>query len=169
MYGIDKILEFMKCFISGFKKPIADHNYKIFYEIIIPLHKLSNYISVGRGISECTMLYAQKDDTLGVKIIESLLKYWPVANLIKQNYFIEEISEIIPMCEIKNLEPIIERLFKRFAKILSQGSSNLNVIITQFISENMPYIITKYKNIIFPVILPIYYYLSENYYNLYFY
>jgi serine/threonine-protein phosphatase 2A regulatory subunit B' len=59
------------------------------------------------------MLFISKDPSLSIPLIEALLRYWPFANSNKENIFILEISEVLEICEINKLEPLVHKLFNR--------------------------------------------------------
>lgn len=59
------------------------------------------------------MLFLTKDKTLAIPILEGLLKYWPFANCVKESLFLTELQEIIEVCEVDKVEPLVNKLFKR--------------------------------------------------------
>lgn len=53
------------------------------------------------------MLFLSKDPTLAMQLVEGLLKFWPFANSAKEVMFLTELLEVLEVCEISKLEPII--------------------------------------------------------------
>ena len=62
------------------------------------------------------MLFLTKDRTLAIPLLEGLLKYWPFANCTKEILFLTELPEVIEVCEVDKIKPLIPRLFKRIVK-----------------------------------------------------
>lgn len=52
-------------------------------------------------------------------MVEGLLKYWPFGNSVKEVMFLTELVEVLEVCEITKLEPIITKLFKRLIKCIA--------------------------------------------------
>ena len=59
------------------------------------------------------MLFVSKDNSLCVPLLESLLKYWPYANRVKENLFLQELSAVIGVCDADQIGHLIPKLFKR--------------------------------------------------------
>ena len=71
------------------------------------------------------MLFLTKDRTLAIPLLEGLLKFWPFANCVKETLFLTELQEVLEVCEVEKVEPLIPRLFKRIVK--SIGGDHLQV------------------------------------------
>ena len=54
-----------------------------------------------------------------LKLVEGLLKYWPFANSAKEMMFLNEVLEVLEVCEITKLEPLVNKLFKRLIKCIA--------------------------------------------------
>jgi len=76
------------------------------------------------------MLFLSKDPTLAFyvitfyvlyinKLVESLLRYWPIGNSVKEVMFLTELVEVLEVCEIAKLEPLVTKLFKRLIKCIA--------------------------------------------------
>ena len=53
------------------------------------------------------------------KLVEGLLRYWPFGNSVKEVMFLTELVEVLEVCEITKLEPLITKLFKRLIKCIA--------------------------------------------------
>jgi len=56
---------------------------------------------------------------LAITLVDGLLKYWPFGNSVKEVLFLSELLEVLEVCDIIKLEPLIPRLFKRLIKCIS--------------------------------------------------
>jgi len=52
-------------------------------------------------------------------LVESLLRYWPIGNSVKEVMFLTELVEVLEVCEIAKLEPLVTKLFKRLIKCIA--------------------------------------------------
>ena len=71
------------------------------------------------------VLFLTKDRTLAIPLLEGLLKYWPFANCVKETLFLTELQEVLEVCEVEKVKPLIPRLFKRIVKCI--GGIHLQV------------------------------------------
>lgn len=65
------------------------------------------------------MLFLSKDPTLAIYLVDGLLRYWTFGNSTKEVMLLQELVEVLEVCEITKLEPLIPRLFKRLIKCIS--------------------------------------------------
>ena len=66
------------------------------------------------------MLFLSKDSSLAINLVEGLLKFWPFGNSVKEVKFIfKYFYQVLEVCELTKLEPLISKLFKRLIKCIS--------------------------------------------------
>lgn len=58
------------------------------------------------------MLFLTKDRNLAIPLLEGLLKYWPFANCVKETLFLTELQEVLEVCEVEKVQPLITPLFR---------------------------------------------------------
>jgi len=112
------------------------------------------------------MLFLTKDRTLAIALLEGLLKYWPFANCIKETLFLTELQEVLEVCEVDKVEPLIPRLFKRIVKCI--GGIHLQVAdraMCFFENDYFLNILKTYKEKTFPMLVPIIVDLAENHWH----
>jgi len=112
------------------------------------------------------MLFLTKDRTLAIPLLEGLLKYWPFANCIKETLFLTELQEVLEVCEVDKVEPLISKLFKRIVKCI--GGIHLQVADrAMFFFENDYFlnILKTYKEKTFPMLVPVIVDLAENHWH----
>jgi serine/threonine-protein phosphatase 2A regulatory subunit B' len=98
--------------------------------------------------------------------VEGLLKYWPFANFGKETHFLQELLEVLDVCDITKLEPYVERLFKRLIK--SIASPHLQVsdrAMCFFENDFFLSILKHYKSITFPILVPVIIHLAETHWH----
>lgn len=112
------------------------------------------------------MLFLTKDRTLAIPLLEGLLKYWPFANCVKETLFLTELQEVLEVCEVEKVEPLIPRLFKRIVK--SIGGDHLQVAdraMCFFENDYFLNILKTYKDKTFPMLVPVIVDLAENHWH----
>ena len=112
------------------------------------------------------MLFLTKDRTLAIPLLEGLLKYWPFANCIKETLFLTELQEVIEVCEVDKINPLIPRLFKRIVKCI--GGIHLQVAdraMCFFENDYFLNILKTYKEQTFPMLVPMIVNLAENHWH----
>ena len=112
------------------------------------------------------MLFLTKDRTLAIPLLEGLLKYWPFANCIKETLFLTELQEVLEVCEVDKVEPLIARLFKRIVKCI--GGIHLQVAdraMCFFENDYFLNILKTYKEKTFPMLVPIIVELAEHHWH----
>ena len=112
------------------------------------------------------MLFLTKDRTLAIPLLEGLLKYWPFVNCIKETLFLTELQEVIEVCEVDKINPLIPRLFKRIVKCI--GGIHLQVAdraMCFFENDYFLNILKTYKEQTFPMLVPMIVNLAENHWH----
>ena len=112
------------------------------------------------------MLFLTKDRSLAIPLLEGLLKYWPFANCVKETLFLTELQEVLEVCEVEKVEPLIHRLFKRIVKCI--GGIHLQVAdraMCFFENDYFLNILKTYKSQTFPMLVPVIVDLAENHWH----
>lgn len=65
------------------------------------------------------MLFLSKDPSLAIKLVKGLLRYWPFGNSTKETMFLSQLSEVLEVCDIQKLEPIVKNLFNRLIQCIA--------------------------------------------------
>ena len=164
--GTAELLEIQASIISGFAVPLRDEHVIFFKNVIIPLHKVQTCSQFYEQLLRCSMLFLTKDRTLAIPLLEGLLKYWPFANCVKETLFLTELQEVLEVCEVEKVEPLIQRLFKRIVR--SIGGDHLQVAdraMCFFENDYFLNILKQYKDKTFPMLVPVIVNLAENHWH----
>ena len=161
--GISELLQIMASIISGFGIPLREEHIIFFKNIIIPLHKLQISHLYFDDLQTCSKLFLEKERNLSIHLLEGILKYWPFANYLKEALFLQELSEILIFCDLDNIQPLVNKLFKRIVKCISENHLQVaEEAMCLFESESFISIIKRYKTISFDILVPSVNYLAEN-------
>ena len=164
--GASELLDILASIISGFAVPLREEHVIFFRSIIIPLHKVQTSNLYFDNLIRCSMLFLTKDSSLAILLLEGILKYWPFANFLKETLFLQELPEVLEFCDVDKIKPLVPRLFKRIVKCVS--GSHLQVAdraMCLFESDSFIQIIKSYKQITFPMLVPIISKLAENHWH----
>jgi serine/threonine-protein phosphatase 2A regulatory subunit B' len=164
--GAAELLDILASIISGFAVPLRDEHVIFFKNVIIPLHKVQTCSQFYEQLLRCSMLFLTKDRSLAIPLLEGLLKYWPFANCVKETLFLTELQEVLEVCEVEKVEPLIAKLFKRIVKCI--GGIHLQVAdraMCFFENDYFLNILKTYKQETFPMLVPVIVDLAENHWH----
>lgn len=164
--GASELLDILASIISGFAVPLREEHVYFFKNVIIPLHKVQTCQSFHNELLRCSMLFVSKDSNLAFLLLNGLLKYWPFANFSKEVQFLQELLEVLDVCDMTKLDPYIERLFERLVK--SIASPHLQVsdrAMCFFENDFFNSILKNYKAKVFPILVPVIVHLAENHWH----
>ena len=164
--GAAELLDILASIISGFAVPLRDEHVVFFKNVIIPLHKVQTCSQFYEQLLRCSMLFLTKDRTLAIPLLEGLLKYWPFANCVKETLFLTELQEVLEVCEVEKVEPLIPKLFRRIVKCI--GGIHLQVAdraMCFFENDYFLNILKTYKSETFPMLVPVIVNLAENHWH----
>ena len=164
--GAPELLDILASIISGFAVPLREEHVYFFKTVIIPLHKVQTCQKFHNELLRCSMLFVSKDPLLAFPLVKGLLKYWPFANFGKEVQYLQELLEVLDVCDITKLEPYVVNLFKRIVK--SIASPHLQVsdrAMCFFENDFFLSILKHYKAQIFPILVPVIVDLAENHWH----
>jgi serine/threonine-protein phosphatase 2A regulatory subunit B' len=154
--GAAELLDILASIISGFAVPLREEHVYFFKTVIISLHKVQTCQLYHEQLLRCSMLFLSKDPSLAIPLVEGLLKYWPFGNSAKETAFLTELLEVLEVCDLIKLEPLIPRLFKRLIKCIA--GPHLQVAdraMCFFENDYFLSILKTYKNQTFPMLVPV--------------
>eukprot|EP00344_Euplotes_crassus_P002205 CAMPEP_0197009938 /NCGR_PEP_ID=MMETSP1380-20130617/52085_1 /TAXON_ID=5936 /ORGANISM="Euplotes crassus, Strain CT5" /LENGTH=449 /DNA_ID=CAMNT_0042431515 /DNA_START=102 /DNA_END=1448 /DNA_ORIENTATION=- len=164
--GAAELLDILASIISGFAVPLREEHVVFFKNVIIPLHKVQTCAEFFEQLLRCSMLFLTKDRNLAIPLLEGLLKYWPFANCVKETLFLTELQEVLEVCEVEKIEPLIPKLFIRIVKCI--GGTHLQVAdraMCFFENDYFLSILRTYKDQTFPMLVPTIVNLAENHWH----
>lgn len=154
--GVAELLDILASIISGFAVPLREEHIIFFKNVIIPLHKVQTSHAFHEQLLRCSMLFLSKDPQLSITLVQGLLRYWPVANSAKEVAFLGELMEVLEVCELNKLEPLISKLFKRLIKCIA--GPHLQVAdraMCFFENDYFLAILKQYKAQTYPLLVPV--------------
>ena len=164
--GASELLDILASIISGFAVPLREEHIIFFKNVIIPLHKVQTCHLFHEHLMRCSMLFLAKDPSLGLFLLDGLIKYWPFANSPKEVMFISELIEVLETCEVQKLEPYIPKVFKRLVKCIS--GLHLQVAdraMCFFENDYFLNILKTYKSYTFPLLVPIICHMADTHWH----
>lgn len=164
--GAAELLDILASIISGFAVPLREEHVIFFKNVIIPLHKVQTCSQFYEQLLRCSMLFLTKDRALAIPLLEGLLKYWPFANAVKETLFLTELQEVLEVCEVQSVEPLIPKLFKRIVTSISEDHVQVaDRAMCFFENDYFLAILRAYKDKTFPMLVPVIVRLSENHWQ----
>jgi serine/threonine-protein phosphatase 2A regulatory subunit B' len=164
--GASELLDILASIISGFAVPLREEHVIFFNNIIIPLHKVQTCSEFFEQLLRCSMLFLTKDKSLAITLLNGLLKYWPFANCVKETLFLTELQEVLEIVDEDKISDLIVPLFRRIVRCI--GGTHLQVADRAMCFFENDYFLSKlkaYKEITFPMLVPVIVELSENHWH----
>lgn len=93
--GLTELLEILSSIISGYASPLKDEHKMFAKKVLIPLHKVRGLQNFNTQLMTCMKNFLEKDKSLGIDLVNGLLKYWPITCPAKEVVYINEIEEIL--------------------------------------------------------------------------
>jgi serine/threonine-protein phosphatase 2A regulatory subunit B' len=153
--GVSEILEINSGIISGFSVPIKEEHLLFFDQVMLPLHKVQTCQLFHQDLMRCTLLFAQKDESLGPKVIHYLDKIWPKFTSAKQIAFMEEMLQIAYTIDKKALASHIEVIFTRLSElILCLHFKVSDYALSCFEKRDMMSLLGRFKKVAYPLVVP---------------
>ncbi|KAA6382912.1 MAG: putative Serine/threonine-protein phosphatase 2A 56 kDa regulatory subunit delta [Streblomastix strix] len=117
--GVAELLEILGSIIHGFGVPVKQEHKQFLQFTLLPLHKASRINAFHMQLSNCMILYIEKEPAIAKIIIPSLIKYWPKLNSNKQILFLAELEDMIDSLSLDDLNSLAPVLFKKIAECIS--------------------------------------------------
>ena len=114
--GIAELLEILASIINGFAVPIKPEHKLMLQRALIPLHKMKGLASYHAQLAYCMTLFATKDASLSIDIVNGLLKFWPNGHSNKEILFLNELDDMFEHIDPVHFAHYRIPLFRRIAK-----------------------------------------------------
>jgi len=138
-------LEILGSIINGFALPLKEQHKVFLQRVLLPLHKVNHIGVFHPQLSYCVTQFLEKDATLAPKIVNALLKYWPVTCSKKELMFLNELEEILDRVQPHHLGSTQIPLFRQVARSINSAHFQVseraiyvlnNDVILRFITNN---------------------------------
>ena len=93
--GLTELLEILSSIISGFSAPLKEEHQAFARKVLVPLHKVRGLQNFNTQLLTCMKNFLEKDKSLGIDLINGLLKFWPITCPAKEVVYINEVEEIL--------------------------------------------------------------------------
>lgn len=156
--GTGEILDFFASIIKGFVTPLNDEKLTFFMEILLPLHKSTNYELYFDKIVKCCIIYLEKEETLVVPLIEAMLVLYSYSNEFNQKLFLNELIELCTTTKIDKYASFLKKFIPYLLEILSKGLSKESLfplVVKLLTVESFLSVIEIFKKESFPTLVPI--------------
>ena len=164
--GVKELLDVMSSIVSGFAIPLRNEHIIFFKNIITPLYKSESCNLYFNNLVNCSILFLEKDRTLSIPLLERILDYFNFQDYNMKISFLDEIKEIFNYCDIDKMKPIIQKLFNTILKCFSEYNNELiHTALFFFSNQKFIFIIKKYINISFNIIVPKVHYFAQNHWD----
>jgi serine/threonine-protein phosphatase 2A regulatory subunit B' len=154
--GIAELLEILGSIINGFTLPLKQEHKAFFRKVLTPMHKVRTLSTFHTQLSYCVTQLVDKDPSLVVSFVNSLIKNWPITNSSKEVLFLQEFEEVLELTPAPEFQQMIKPLFRQLSKCI--GSSHFQVAeraLYIWQNEYISSMIADHRHQILPIILPV--------------
>ena len=123
--GVAELLQINAAIIAGFMVPLRPEHQAFFREVATPLFKAQSFRHFSEQILQCAVLFLSKDASLARPLVESLLRFWPRTDSMKEQRFLNTLEEALPFLQplLEEADPLIPRIFARVARCLESSQA----------------------------------------------
>ncbi|KAH9253137.1 hypothetical protein BASA81_008819 [Batrachochytrium salamandrivorans] len=111
--GVGELLEILGSIINGFALPLKAEHKRFLVRALIPLHKVKSVIMFHNQLSYCVNQFVEKDPKMIEPIVAGILRFWPHCSSPKQVLFLNELEDLLEMCQPGDFTKICVPLFER--------------------------------------------------------
>eukprot|EP01113_Clastostelium_recurvatum_P017450 TRINITY_DN2047_c0_g1_i1.p1 TRINITY_DN2047_c0_g1~~TRINITY_DN2047_c0_g1_i1.p1 ORF type:complete len:580 (-),score=101.43 TRINITY_DN2047_c0_g1_i1:87-1826(-) len=156
--GVAEILEVLGSIINGYAVPLRDEHRNFLTKVLLPLHKPKSLTLFQSQLTYCITQFVDKEPSLALTTIKSLVRMWPVGNSPKQVLFLNELEEIINVMDEIAFRECCVPLFKHITQCFRSDHFQVaeralyfwsNDHIVSLVAENVATILPLVYNVLF--------------------
>lgn len=153
--GISELLEILGSIINGFALPLKTEHKTFLRRVLLPLHSARNLQTFHQQLAYCVAQFVDKDPTLAAQVLTHLCKYWPHQTAQKQLLFLNELEELLELCQADQFKLIATTLTKRLSSAIASPHFQVaERALFLWHNEYVANLIADHRNIVLPILYP---------------
>lgn len=152
--GVAELLEILGSIINGFAVPLKEEHKQLLRKGLLPLHFPPGMPAYHVQLSFCITQFVEKDTSLAIEIINTLIKHWPATQSRKEVMLLNEIEEVLELTRPQELDAVIPALFRRIGRCIE--SPHFQVAERALFYWNNEFIvnlIVHYREVVMPAVI----------------
>ena len=109
-----ELLEILGSIVNGFAVPLREEHSNFLLKTLVPMHKCRSLTLFHPQLAYCLVQFVEKDPNLVEPLLRGLFRYWPKTHSSKQVLFLNELEQLLDICDPS-----------QFSKIAIQVAQNL--------------------------------------------
>jgi serine/threonine-protein phosphatase 2A regulatory subunit B' len=160
--GISELLEILGSIINGFALPLKQEHKTFLKRVLLPLHSARNLATFHQQLAYCVAQFVDKDPTLAAQVLSHLIKYWPHQAAQKQLLFLNELEELLELCQAEQFKLVAEQIARRLsAAIASPHFQVAERALFLWHNEYVANLLADHRQLVLPILYPTLYINSQ--------
>lgn len=153
--GISELLEILGSIINGFALPLKSEHKTFLKRVLLPLHSAKNLQTFHQQLAYCVAQFVDKDPTLAAQVVQHLCKYWPHQTAQKQLLFLNELEELLELCQADQFKIVAESLTRKLAAAIASPHFQVaERALFLWHNEYVANLIADHRAIVLPILYP---------------
>ena len=116
-----ELLEILGSIVNGFAVPLREEHRSFLLRTLLPMHKCRSLGLFHPQLLYCVVQFVEKDANLTGPVVQTLFRLWPKTHSVKQVLFLNELEQILDLCEPVQFAPLAPQLARRLATCISSA------------------------------------------------
>eukprot|EP00439_Symbiodinium_sp_Y106_P057473 s4184_g8.t1 len=166
---IAPLLQALGPIIRGFRQPLGEVQKKLFFDMLLPLHKPNEWLLWDRQtpmismyhkeLVHCMLLMLEREPKLAGKCVEAVCSHFPPShesNTPKEVLLIHEIAEILKVLDPEDAQVCMPQLQRHILRLLtSQNGQTLQSVLQLWKDERVSKLLANFADSLIPGMLPL--------------
>jgi serine/threonine-protein phosphatase 2A regulatory subunit B' len=124
-HNCSELLEILGSIVNGFAVPLREEHSNFLLKTLLPMHKCRSLILFHPQLTYCLVQFVEKDPSLVGPLLRGLFRYWPKTHSTKQVLFLNELEQVLDICEPAQFSKLAVQIAQKLAAGI--GSSHFQV------------------------------------------
>jgi serine/threonine-protein phosphatase 2A regulatory subunit B' len=152
--------------IAGLRTPLDPKRLPFFHEILLPLHRNQFLVYFSKELLTCVWQYLEKDGSLIISVLQTVMRYWPRLQPQKQIIMIDEIAYFSSFVEEEWLVRCVRTVCPQLMMSLSSCNSGISEkILSMWEVNDFVWLMTSNPAVTFPIVCPAIYEIGRSYWQ----
>lgn len=149
----NELLEFFVTVINGFNTPLKKDHLALYNQAFLYLHTHEHFVQMYEHYMTCTHKLITKGPELLHNTIKYILSHWPVAERIKQIYFLKEIHDFLQTYKNQFTPDVARDAYRVVALGVYNENSEVADQAFEIITDTkIVEILIKFSNVVYPIL-----------------
>ena len=116
-----ELLEILGSIVNGFAVPLREEHINFLLRTLVPMHKCRSLPLFHPQLTYCLVQFVEKDPTLVDPLLRGLFRYWPKTHSSKQVLFLNELEQLLDICDPAQFTKLSVQVAQKLAASISSS------------------------------------------------